>query len=73
MSYMMLLGDTMIFSFPLEKTLAYGMWYATLFWLPTRLVCGLIDRHRIITGYDGPITVGDTAAYGIGMPIEPPM
>ncbi len=73
MSYMMLLGDTTIFSLPLEKTLVYAMWYATLFWLPVRLICGLIDRHRIITAYAGPIAVGDTAGYAIGLPIEPPM
>ena len=73
MSYIMLFGDTMIFSLPFEKTLVFGMWYATLFWLPVRLICGLIDRHRIITGYDGLTPVCDTAGYCIGMPVEPPM
>ena len=73
MSYIMLFGDTMIFSFPLEKTLVFGMWYATILWLPVRLVCGLIDRHRIITAYAWQATAGNTAGYCIGMPIEPPM
>jgi hypothetical protein len=45
----------------------------SLFWLPTRLVCGMIDRHRIITEYDGPVTVGESTSYCIGMPIEPPL
>lgn len=73
MSYIMLFGDTMIFSVPLERTLVFGMWYATMFWLPVRLICGLIDRHRIITCYATPVAVGDTAGYCIGMPVEPPM
>ncbi len=72
MSYLMLLGDTMV-SFPLEKTLVYTLWYAALFWLPVRLICGLIDRHRIITAYAGPVAIGDTSGYAIGMPVEPPM
>ena len=72
MSYPMLLGDTIV-SFPLETTLFYTLWYATLFWLPARLICGLIDRHRIITAYAGPLAVGNTSGYAIGMPIEPPM
>ena len=71
MGYLMLVGDTMV-SFPLEKTLVYTLWYATLFWLPVRLICGLIDHHRIITGHAGPIVVGNTG-YAIGIPIEPPM
>ena len=72
MSYLMLLGDTMI-SFPLEKTIVNTLWYAALFWLPVRLICGLIDRHRIISQYHGPIAVCNTSGYAIGMPIEPPM
>ncbi len=72
MSDLMFLGDTMV-SFPLEKTLVYTLWYSALFWLPVRLICGLIDRHRIISHYDGPIAVCDTSGYAIGMPIEPPM
>ena len=72
MSHLMLLGETIV-SFPLEKTLVYTLWYAALFWLPVRLISGLIDRHRILSHYDGPITVGNTAGYAIGIPIEPPM
>ncbi len=72
MSYLMLVGDTMV-SFPLEKTLVYTLWYATLFWLPVRLICGLIDRRRIITAYAGPVAIGATSGYAIGLPIEPPM
>ena len=72
MGYLMLVGDTMV-SFPLEKTLVYTLWYATLFWLPVRLICGLIDRHRILTAYAGPVAIGATSGYAIGMPIEPPM
>jgi len=70
MSYITLLDDMMNIS---DKELVYAMCYATLFWLPGRLICGLIDRHRIITGFTGPITVGDTSGYAIGMEIEPPM
>ncbi len=69
MSYLMLLADTMV-SFPLEKTLVYTLWYSALFWLPVRLVCAMIDRHRVIIG---PIVVGDTAGYCVGMNVEPPM
>ncbi len=69
MSYLMLLGDTMV-SFPLEKTLVFTLWYSALFWLPVRLVCAMIDRHRVITG---PMVVGDTAGYCVGMSVEPPM
>jgi len=72
MSHLMLLGETMV-SFPLEKTLVYTLWYAALFWLPVRLICGLIDRHRIITAYAGPVAIGATSGYAIGLPIEPPM
>ncbi len=68
MSYLMLLADTMV-SFPLEKTLVFTLWYSALFWLPVRLVCAMIDRHRVI----GPIVVGDTAGYCVGMNVEPPM
>ena len=71
MGYLMLVGDTMV-SFPLEKTLVNTLWYATLFWLPVRLICGLIDRHRIITAYAGTIAAGNPG-YAIGIPIEPPM
>ncbi len=70
MSYIMLIDDMMIIS---DKELVYAMWYAALFWLPLRLTCGLIDHHRIITGYAGPIAVGNTSGYGIGMEVEPPM
>ena len=72
MSYLMLVGDTMV-SFPLEKTLVYTLWYATLFWLPVRFVSAMIDRHRVIAQYDGPRVVGDTVGYCMGMNVEPPM
>ena len=72
MSYLMLLGDTMV-SFPLEKTLVYTLWYAALFWLPVRLIGAMIDRHRVITHYNGPMVVGDNAGYCVGMSVEPPM
>ncbi len=70
MSYIMLFDDMMIIS---DKELVYAMWYAALFWLPVRLIFGLIDHHRIITGHTGPITVGNTSGYAIGMEVEPPM
>lgn len=73
MSHLMLFGDTMIFSLPLERTLVYAMWYATMFWLPVRLICAMIDRRRIITDYDGPLVVGESSGYRIGMDVEPPM
>ena len=72
MSYPMLLGDTIV-SFPLETTLVYTLWYAALFWLPVRLIAAMIDRHRLITQYDGPRLVGETVGYCVGMRIEPPM
>ena len=72
MSYMMLVGDTMV-SFPVEKTLVYTLWYAALFWLPVRLIAAMIDRHRIITAYHGPMVVGETAGYCVGMSVEPPL
>ena len=70
----LLVGDVMIFSIPVdEKTLVFTLWYSALFWLPVRLICGLIDRHRLITQYEGPVLVVEDSGYRIGMDVEPPM
>lgn len=73
MGHLMLVGETLIFSLPLEKTLVYAIWYSALFWLPVRLVCALIDRHRAITHFDEPMVIGESSGYRIGMDVEPPM
>lgn len=47
MTAMSLFGDVSVFSMPLERTLVYALWYATLFWLPVRGAAAVID---LLTG-----------------------
>jgi hypothetical protein len=70
MSNLLLGDDATLLSQFLLKTSVYALWYSTLFWLPVRAFCDLIDRWRSAAGHTD---AAAEAAYRVGMNVLPPM
>ena len=68
------LGDLELFALPVERTLVFALWYATLLWLPVRGVAAAIDHFRGVHPHHIPVGAHHSGdAYGIGMEVLPPM
>ncbi len=70
MSHLLLTSDLTFLALPLERTIAYALWYSTMFWLPIRFLAARIDHRRAITIRDEAVT---DIGYRIGMDVVPPM
>ncbi len=69
------LSDLVVLSQPLERTIAYAVWYATLLWLPVRGLAAVLDHMRgVHTHTIHRAQLAQTGeGYGVGMNILPPM
>ena len=70
MSNLLLGADTSLLSITLLKTSVFAVWYATLFWLPVRGVCAVIDRRRGMAMY---VKRAAEPGYRVGLDVLPPM
>jgi hypothetical protein len=75
----LLLGDGFV-TLPLEQTMIWAVFYATLFWLPVRGVVAVFERHaHDDADYEYELEAGPRRrstrgrpAYHVGMKILPP-